>query len=126
MAEYPSEFEFDVLLRDGRAIHLRPIKPEDAPREHAFFKRVGPESVYRRFFQVKTDLTPEELRHFTNVDYVDRMAFVAIRGDDMVAVGRYDRHRMIGTVEDRPSEIVKAGVDQVERILCLFLDRGRT
>ena len=90
MAKYPSEFEFDVLLRDGRAIHLRPIKPEDAPLEHAFFQRVGPESVYRRFFQVKTDLTPDELRHFTNVDYVDRMAFVAIRDDEMVAVGRYD------------------------------------
>ena len=58
MAEYPSEFEFDVLLRDGRAIRLRPIKPEDAPREHDFFQRVGPESVYRRFFQVKTDLHP--------------------------------------------------------------------
>ena len=90
MAEYPSEFEFDVLLRDGRAIQLRPIKPEDAPYEHEFFQRVGPESVYRRFFQVKTDLTPDELRHFTNVDYEDRMAFVAYQGDDMVAVGRYD------------------------------------
>jgi acetyl coenzyme A synthetase (ADP forming)-like protein len=90
VAEYPSEFEFDVLLRDGRAIRLRPIKPEDAPREHRFFQRVGPESVYRRFFQVKTDLTPDELRHFTNVDYEDRMAFVAIQDDEMVAVGRYD------------------------------------
>lgn len=90
MAEYPKEFEFDVLLRDGAVIHFRPIRPDDADREHRFFQRVGPESVYHRFFRMKRDLSPEELRHFTTLDYDDRMAFVAIHEDEMVAVGRYD------------------------------------
>ena len=88
--EGPKEFEFDALLNDGQAIHFRPIRPDDAAREQQFFERVGPESAYSRFFQVKADLGPEELRYFTTVDYDDRMALVAIHKDDMVAVGRYD------------------------------------
>lgn len=90
MAEYPAEFEFDVLLTDGRSVQFRPIRPTDAEAERAFIHRVGPESSYFRFFHVKKDLSPEELRHFTTVDYDDRMAFIALHGDDMIAVGRYD------------------------------------
>lgn len=90
MADYPSEFEFDVLLKSGEVIHLRPIRPEDAPREKEFFTRVGSESVRFRFFRAKEELTPEELRYFTNLDYDERMAFIALDGEDMVAVGRYD------------------------------------
>ncbi len=90
MSEYPSEFESDALLSDGRGIHLRPIRQEDADRERRFFERVGPESAYFRFFSPKPALSSGELRHFTTVDYEDRMAFVAIHGDDMVAVGRFD------------------------------------
>jgi acetate---CoA ligase (ADP-forming) len=90
MAAYPSDFEFDVLLKDGEVTHLRPIRPDDAEREQRFFKRVGAESAYFRFFRAKHELSPEELRFFTNVDYDDRMAFIALDGDEMVAVGRYD------------------------------------
>ena len=49
------------------------------------------ESVYHRFFQVKTHLEPEELEAFTKLDYDDRMALVATRGENIVGVGRYWR-----------------------------------
>ncbi|NIQ60089.1 MAG: hypothetical protein GWN85_43525, partial [Gemmatimonadetes bacterium] len=62
MAEYPSEFEFDAMLTDGTVVHVRPIRPSDAELEHRFILRVGPRSMYQRFFQAKRDLTPEELR----------------------------------------------------------------
>lgn len=90
MAGYPNEFEFDVLLAQGRVIHIRPIRPEDAPLEAAFIERVGPQSMYQRFFRAKKGLSPEELRYFTTIDYDDRMALIALDGDRMVAVGRYD------------------------------------
>ncbi len=90
VAEYPAEFEFDVLLSNGQAIHIRPIRPDDVEREAEFFRRVGPESVYHRFFVMKRDLSPQELIHFTNIDYDNRMALIATVGDHMVAVGRYD------------------------------------
>ncbi len=105
MAEYPAEFEFDVLLKDGRSIHFRPIRPEDAPREREFIHRVGPESSYFRFFHVKTDLSPEELRHFTTLDYEDRMAFIALDGEKMVAVGRYDVLNDKSTEDTKVAEV---------------------
>jgi acyl-CoA synthetase (NDP forming)/RimJ/RimL family protein N-acetyltransferase len=90
MATYPSEYEFDVLLSDGEVIQIRPIRPEDAELEDDFIHRVGPESMYQRFFRAKKDLTPEELRYFTNIDYDHRMALIALDAERMVAVGRYD------------------------------------
>ena len=90
MAGYPNEFEFDVLLKGGRVVHIRPIRPEDAQLEHDFISRVGPQSMYQRFFRAKKDLSPEELRYFTTIDYDDRMALIALVGEQMVAVGRYD------------------------------------
>lgn len=91
MAAYPADYDFHVVLRDGGMAHIRPIKPDDAEALHAMFHRMGREAVYNRFFRHKKDLSPEELRYFTELDYDDRMAFVAVIGRDMVGVGRYDR-----------------------------------
>lgn len=90
MSEYPQDFEFDALMKDGRPIHFRPIRPDDAQREKDFFEKVGAESSYFRFHRMKSDLSPEELRYFTSVDYDDRMAFIALFEEEMVGVGRYD------------------------------------
>ena len=91
MAEYPVDYDFHVVLRDGGLAHIRPIKPTDAESLQAMFHRMGRESVYHRFFRHKKDLSLEELQYFTEVDYDDRMAFVAEVGRKMVGVGRYDR-----------------------------------
>ena len=40
------------------------------------------------------------------------------------AVGRADRHRMIGAVQNRPGQVVEAGVEQIERVLAHRLDRA--
>lgn len=93
MAEYPSEYEVDVVLRDGGGARIRPIRPDDAELVRAFFEHLGPESRYYRFFQVKETLEPHEIEHFVNVDYDDRMALVALHEGEMIAVGRYDRER---------------------------------
>ena len=91
MAEYPSEYELDVVLRDGGGARVRPIRPADGDLVKAFFEKLGPESRYYRFFQVKNTLEPKEIEHFTNVDYDDRMALIAMHDGEMIAVGRYDR-----------------------------------
>jgi acetyl coenzyme A synthetase (ADP forming)-like protein len=93
MAEYPSEYQLDVALRDGAGARVRPIKPDDGDHIRDFFERMGPESRYFRFFRVKNTLEPEEIEYFTHVDYDDRMALIALHEGKMVAVGRYDRDR---------------------------------
>ena len=97
MAAYPSDYDFHVVLRDGGLAHIRPIKGDDADALHAMFHRLGRDTVYHRFFRHKQDLTLEELRYFTELDYEDRMGFVVELGGKMIAVGRYDR------MEDDPS-----------------------
>lgn len=91
MAGYPSEYELDVVVRDGDVVHVRPITPNDGGLLVDFFERLGPESRYFRFFRVKQSLDPEEVRYFTTVDYEQRMALIVIDEGRMVAVARYDR-----------------------------------
>ena len=97
MAEYPSEFELDVVLRDGGGARVRPIKPEDAGLIRDFFETLGPESRYFRFFRIKANLEPKEVEFFTRVDYADRMALIALLEGKMIAVARYDREGHDGT-----------------------------
>ncbi|SDQ50462.1 Acyl-CoA synthetase (NDP forming) [Quadrisphaera sp. DSM 44207] len=84
-------WEADVVLRDGGAAHLRPITPEDAERLQAFHLAQSPESVYLRFFAPMPRLSERDLRRFTTVDHVDRVALVVLVGDQIIGVGRYDR-----------------------------------
>jgi acyl-CoA synthetase (NDP forming)/RimJ/RimL family protein N-acetyltransferase len=88
-----------VLLADGGVAHLRPIRPSDADRLVAFYNRVSPESKYLRFFAPYPRLSDRDVKRFTEVDYVNRVAFILTLGGDMIAVGRYDR------VEDDHAEV---------------------
>ena len=90
-ARYPTELARDVTTRDGTKVHLRPIRPDDAPRLMDFHEHLSPRSVYRRFFFVHPRLSATEVERFTRVDYVDRLAIIAEDGDRLVAVCRYDR-----------------------------------
>ena len=85
MAKYPSEYELDVALRDGGGARIRPIKPDDGTLLVEFFERLGPESRYFRFFRIKETLEPKEVEFFTNVDYSDRMALIAVLDGDLFA-----------------------------------------
>ncbi|MFP5321029.1 MAG: GNAT family N-acetyltransferase [Acidimicrobiia bacterium] len=82
----------DVVLADGSTIHVRPIDPADGPELVAFHERQSRESVYFRYFSPRPRLSEQEVEHLTTVDGVDRMAFVAERGDDLLGVARYDRY----------------------------------
>jgi acetyl coenzyme A synthetase (ADP forming)-like protein len=108
MSEYPSEYELDVILRDGGGARVRPMRPDDGDRLRAFFERLGPESRYFRFFKLKKSLSEKEVEYFTHLDYHDRMALVTVLDGEIVAVGRYDRE------EDEPTtaEVAFAVADE--------------
>jgi acyl-CoA synthetase (NDP forming)/GNAT superfamily N-acetyltransferase len=88
---YPRHWEADVLLRDGRVAHLRPIGPEDHDLMVEFYSQVSAESKYLRFFAPMPTLSERDVLRFTNVDHVDRVAFVLTVAGRMIAVGRFDR-----------------------------------
>jgi acyl-CoA synthetase (NDP forming)/GNAT superfamily N-acetyltransferase len=102
----PRHWEADVLLRDGRTAHIRPIRPEDAELLVEFYGRVSDESKYYRFFSPMPQLSDRDVKRFTQVDYVTRVAFILTVGGLMIAVGRYDtispgRAEVAFLVEDR-------------------------
>jgi GNAT superfamily N-acetyltransferase len=88
---YPQELESDITVATGAKLRLRPIRSEDGEKLLAFHAHLSFDSIYRRYFSIHPELFPDELRHLINVDYVDRFAFVIEDGDELVAVGRYDR-----------------------------------
>ncbi len=92
-AGYPAGFETDVVLADGATAHVRPIRPDDGPRILEFHGRQSPQSIYYRYFSPRPRLSEREIDRMTGVDYVDRMALVALRGDELIGVARYDRWR---------------------------------
>jgi acyl-CoA synthetase (NDP forming)/GNAT superfamily N-acetyltransferase len=88
---YPARWEADVLLLDGGPARLRPIQPDDAQLLVDFYSRVSSESKYLRFFAPYPTLSDGDVHRFTHVDHVDRVAFVVTVGQQVIAVGRYDR-----------------------------------
>ena len=96
---YPSSWIADVALRDGHTVRVRPIAPGDTAALEAFHNRQSAESIYFRFLSPRPALSAKELRYFTEIDYRDRMAFVAVLGDAIVAVARYERYKGTDTAE---------------------------
>ena len=92
-AAWPDHWEADVAAADGGTVRVRPITPEDADRLVAFHARQSPESIYFRYFSPRPRLSAAEVRSFTTVDLRDRVAFVALLGDDLIGVARYDTLR---------------------------------
>jgi acyl-CoA synthetase (NDP forming)/RimJ/RimL family protein N-acetyltransferase len=88
--EPPQHWEADVVLRDGKTAHIRPIRPEDAELLVQFYERVSDRSKYYRFFSPMPTLSERDIVRFTHVDHHQRVAFVLTLQGQMIAVGRYD------------------------------------
>ena len=87
---YPVQFDADVVLSDGGTVLIRPIRPDDGPALGRFHESLSAESVYLRYFSPHPHLSDAELRFLTTLDYRWRMALVAILGDDIIGVARYE------------------------------------
>ncbi|HEX9976045.1 MAG TPA: GNAT family N-acetyltransferase, partial [Dehalococcoidales bacterium] len=92
---YPSQYETEVILRDGSIVQLRPIRVEDVERWLAFANRLSPHSRYLRFHYVPKKSSPEDALRSCTVDYNNTFAIVAEllteQGRDIIADGRYFR-----------------------------------
>ena len=103
-AGYPAELESEGRTREGQAIRLRPIRPDDGRMLREFHEHLSDQSIYHRYFVLHRRLSSTEVEHLTNVDYVDRLALVVEDGGCLVAVGRYER--LPGTKEAEVAFVV--------------------
>jgi acyl-CoA synthetase (NDP forming)/RimJ/RimL family protein N-acetyltransferase len=89
--DYPRGWEADVVLSDGGTVHLRPILPSDAEALVALHGRLSDETRYLRYFGAYPRIPERDLERFTTVDHYNRVALIAVLGDEMLAVARYER-----------------------------------
>jgi acetyltransferase len=75
---YPTEWVRHMKLRDGTAILVRPVRPEDEPLYPPFFAAVTPEDLRLRFFAPVRHFSHAFIARFTQIDYARAMAFVAL------------------------------------------------
>ncbi|MDT4986793.1 MAG: hypothetical protein QOI74_887, partial [Micromonosporaceae bacterium] len=81
----------DIVLSDGSTAHVRQIRPADGPAVVALHSRLSERTRYLRYFSLYPRIPPRQLEYFVTVDHHDREAFVVELGDELIAVGRYDR-----------------------------------
>jgi len=90
---YPSHLVRKAQLNDGTDIVIRPIRPEDAEIEAKFVRELSTEAKYFRFMNSLQELSQDMLVRFTQIDYHNEMALIAVRsddaGDEQIGVARY-------------------------------------
>src|SRR5580700_3848970 len=82
-----------VVLRDGTTVLIRQVQSADAPVLADGFARLSARSRQLRFLTPKKELSPAELRYFTDVDHHHHEALGALDDADGRGVGiaRYVR-----------------------------------
>jgi acyl-CoA synthetase (NDP forming)/GNAT superfamily N-acetyltransferase len=88
---YPAEWESDVVLADGGTAHLRPLRRDDSEKLLDFFTRLSDRSRMLRFFAPVSPQTARRAARLDEVDYDKTFGIVAELGDDLIAVGTYQR-----------------------------------
>jgi acetyltransferase len=97
---YPVQYVGRWKSKDGTAVNIRPIRPEDEPMMVAFHERLSERSVYFRYFHLlnlSQRTAHERLTRICFIDYDRGMALVAEKEDpqngtrQILGVGRLTR-----------------------------------
>ncbi|QSB13374.1 GNAT family N-acetyltransferase [Natronosporangium hydrolyticum] len=81
----------DVLLADGTTVQLRSVGPADESALAQLHAQLSDRSRYLRYFSPYPRIPRADLRRLVTVDHYDREALAVWAGDQLIAVGRYDR-----------------------------------
>lgn len=74
---YPHQWT-QALDWAGRALLVRPIRPEDEAQHRRFLEQLDPEDIRMRIFQTRREMPHSELARLTQIDYEREMALIAV------------------------------------------------
>ena len=129
MTTYPMQFESDAVLRTGRTVHIRPIRPDDEQRLIDFYARLSPDSMHARFFHLCRPEIAAAASPAT-VDYDREFGAVAELGGDIVGVAHYFASRKTANVAEVAFAISDAaqgcgaGTKLLETLVVAAADHG--
>ncbi|MGO8917284.1 MAG: GNAT family N-acetyltransferase [Stellaceae bacterium] len=87
ISPYPRELESRETLRDGTALLLRPVRPEDEPALQDLALHMKPDDLRLRFFTPMKTLPHALAARLSQIDYDREMALVARLDGDGPALG---------------------------------------
>jgi acetyltransferase len=91
--DYPYEYVEWITLKNGRRVLLRPIRPSDRRLLIDLFRRLSPQTIYRRFLSHVRELPEDWLDRFTLMNYKSDFALAATIEEDgeehIISVCRY-------------------------------------
>ena len=76
-ADSAANYSVSTLLRDGRPITIRALRPDDRAEFIAAVERSSPASRYRRFLRAKRHFSEKEIAYFLDIDFTKHVALVA-------------------------------------------------
>lgn len=92
-AANPSQYDRSVILRNGTAVRVRAVRPDDKVRLIQLFRNLEKRSIYSRFLYDKRELSPEDLQLVAEVNFeTDVTLVVTIEADGeefIIGVGRF-------------------------------------
>jgi GNAT superfamily N-acetyltransferase len=71
-------WEHHIALPDGRAVFIRPLRPEDASLYPPFLAAVTQQDMRLRLFAPVAEFSHALIARFTQIDYAKAMAFIAL------------------------------------------------
>ena len=102
---YPAPLVHTIQLNDGTDITIRPIRPEDAEIEQKFVSELSNETKYFRFMNYLQELSQEMLVRFTQIDYYNEMALIAVTSDGSDEEQSTDAGMVAGTKAEDESRV---------------------
>jgi acetyltransferase len=133
---YPSQYVAPWTMKDGSALTVRPIRPEDEPAMVKFHETLSERSVYLRYFHLmnlEQRTTHERLTRICFIDYDREMALVAERRNpetgetEILGVGRMTK--ILGVNEAEVAVLVSdkwqgrgLGKELLRRLLAIGAD----
>ena len=89
----PRDFTCAETLKNGLAVTIRAMRPDDRDRVAAAVRKLDPESVYLRLFSYRKELTDAGLTRIMTVDPARDMALLVTTGSGpeeiVIGSGRY-------------------------------------
>ncbi|WP_147123967.1 GNAT family N-acetyltransferase, partial [Nocardia neocaledoniensis] len=86
----PQHWNADVLAADGGVVRVRPIMPTDDAALATFHTGLSDRTRYLRYFGPYPRISAKDMYRTTHVDYHDRVGLVALLGDAIIGVARYE------------------------------------
>src|SRR5271154_5937365 len=126
MAGDAHKYSANATMLDGASVRIRAIRPDDKERLHDHFKGMSEQSIYFRFMGIRRDLSPDDLKHLTELDFKNHVGLAATLTENgrerFIGVGRY----IVGA-NPRRAEVAFAVRDEFQGhgIATLLLDHLR-